>query len=125
MRNGECPRCGSHDIFASKNKPGIAAESIGWNMLTSKGATWEDSGQTLLCAGCGYWESYVTNKAYISEIVDHDGGINWARVIPANWKPDPTGRHQLRYWDGSEWTSSVSDDGTVSDDATESEAQTP
>ena len=30
---------------------------------------------------------------------------------PAAWHPDPTGRHQLRYWDGQDWTEHVSDDG--------------
>ena len=36
---------------------------------------------------------------------------------PANWHPDPTGRHQLRYWDGSTWTDHVSDNGVVGLDA--------
>lgn len=31
---------------------------------------------------------------------------------PANWHPDPTGRHELRYWDGTAWTAHVSDAGT-------------
>lgn len=26
---------------------------------------------------------------------------------PANWYPDPTERHELRYWDGTAWTSHV------------------
>jgi hypothetical protein len=30
---------------------------------------------------------------------------------PAAWQPDPTGRHQLRYWDGSRWTDHVADNG--------------
>jgi len=30
---------------------------------------------------------------------------------PANWHPDPMGRHQLRYWDGKVWTDHVSDNG--------------
>lgn len=30
---------------------------------------------------------------------------------PANWYPDSTGRHQLRYWDGQQWTAHVSDNG--------------
>ena len=30
---------------------------------------------------------------------------------PAAWHPDPTGRHQLRYWDGQDWTEHVSDQG--------------
>jgi uncharacterized protein YxjI len=30
---------------------------------------------------------------------------------PAAWYPDPTGRHQLRYFDGQGWTDHVSNDG--------------
>jgi TM2 domain-containing membrane protein YozV len=36
---------------------------------------------------------------------------------PASWQPDPTGRHQYRYWDGSNWTENVSDDGVVATDS--------
>jgi len=34
----------------------------------------------------------------------------------AGWHPDPSGRHQLRYWDGTTWTDSVSDNGVTSND---------
>ncbi len=34
----------------------------------------------------------------------------------AGWQPDPTGRHQLRYWDGQAWTDSVSDNGVNGSD---------
>jgi uncharacterized protein YxjI len=30
---------------------------------------------------------------------------------PANWYPDPVGRHELRYYDGSQWTEHVSSGG--------------
>lgn len=30
---------------------------------------------------------------------------------PANWYPDPTGRHGQRYWDGAQWTEHVFTDG--------------
>ena len=33
-----------------------------------------------------------------------------------SWQPDPFGRHQYRYWNGSEWTDQVSNDGVVSSD---------
>lgn len=33
---------------------------------------------------------------------------------PPEWLPDPTGRHQLRYWDGSRWSEHVSDRGEQS-----------
>jgi len=35
---------------------------------------------------------------------------------PANWYPDPTGRHELRYWDGSIWTDHVSNRGITGTD---------
>lgn len=35
---------------------------------------------------------------------------------PANWHPDPTGRHELRYWDGTAWTDHVSDRGITGTD---------
>lgn len=31
----------------------------------------------------------------------------------AGWYPDPAGRHETRYWDGSRWTDNVSDGGVV------------
>lgn len=35
---------------------------------------------------------------------------------PAAWHPDPTGRHQFRYWDGAAWTDHVADDGITKAD---------
>ena len=35
---------------------------------------------------------------------------------PAGWQPDPTGRHDHRYWDGSGWTDNVSDAGVAGTD---------
>ena len=35
-------------------------------------------------------------------------------MTAAAWHPDPTGRHELRYWDGSQWTDHVSDSGVQS-----------
>jgi len=32
------------------------------------------------------------------------------------WQPDPSGRHEYRYWDGTEWTDDVSDAGATSVD---------
>lgn len=34
--------------------------------------------------------------------------------MDAAWHPDPGGRHELRYWDGSSWTDHVSDNGVTS-----------
>ena len=35
---------------------------------------------------------------------------------PADWHPDPFGRHELRYWDGTQWTEHVSSHGRQSVD---------
>ena len=36
--------------------------------------------------------------------------------FPPAWHNDPTGRHELRYWDGSAWTDHVSDRGIQATD---------
>lgn len=35
---------------------------------------------------------------------------------PASWQVDPTGRHEHRYWDGEQWSDTVSDGGSTSVD---------
>ena len=37
-------------------------------------------------------------------------------VTPSGWLTDPMQRHQYRYWDGTQWTAAVSDDGAESSD---------
>lgn len=39
--------------------------------------------------------------------------------VPAGWYADPAGRRELRYWDGSDWTSLVSDADWTSEDELE------
>jgi hypothetical protein len=38
------------------------------------------------------------------------------QASPPGWHPDPSGRHEFRYWDGAAWTYAVSDAGARSDD---------
>jgi hypothetical protein len=46
--------------------------------------------------------------------------------VPATWGPDPSGRHELRFWDGKSWTEHVSDRGQQSKDPlTVGRAETP
>ncbi len=42
-----------------------------------------------------------------------------------NWYTDPTGAHELRYWDGSVWTAHVSDAGVVAVESPFSAPPTP
>jgi Protein of unknown function (DUF2510) len=32
-------------------------------------------------------------------------------ALHADWYPDPSGRHEHRYWDGSRWTEHVASHG--------------
>lgn len=43
--------------------------------------------------------------------------------MTADWHPDPTGRHELRYWDGSQWTEHVVDQGVQSTEPLDGPAQ--
>jgi hypothetical protein len=42
-----------------------------------------------------------------------------APTVPPQWSPDPSGRHQLRYWDGTAWSHHVADGGLASIDPAE------
>ncbi|MCZ7531552.1 MAG: DUF2510 domain-containing protein [Acidimicrobiia bacterium] len=35
---------------------------------------------------------------------------------PAAWHPDPMGRYEYRYWDGTQWTPDVSTGGQTGQD---------
>ena len=37
-------------------------------------------------------------------------------MADASWLPDPSGAHELRYWNGTAWTEHVSDQGTTGQD---------
>src|SRR5665647_2341609 len=39
-----------------------------------------------------------------------------APLPPAQWYADPSGRHTHRYWDGTQWTPNVADDGRTASD---------
>jgi uncharacterized protein YxjI len=42
---------------------------------------------------------------------------------PANWYPDPMGRYELRYWNGSQWTEHVSTQGRTATDPVDAGAK--
>ena len=46
----------------------------------------------------------------------YSSGYMTGSVRPAQWHPDPSGRHQHRLWDGTQWSDQVSDDGVISTD---------
>jgi hypothetical protein len=89
---------------------------VGWRVDTAYSAVVSRDDQTLLCTSCGYWENYLRHPEAVADIVANAGGENWIKVTSAGWNEDPSKQHELRYWDGTMWTSSVSDGGVASDD---------
>jgi hypothetical protein len=63
-----------------------------------------------------YWLVYLSQSQAArkepgwSAISSHPG------FPPPAWAPDPSGRHQVRFWNGRCWTDSVADGGQVSSD---------
>jgi hypothetical protein len=47
----------------------------------------------------------------VSDVVDTSPGEVTFTGIAAGWLTDPFGRHEQRYWSGSEWTEHVTDGG--------------
>lgn len=43
-------------------------------------------------------------------------GVNGDASIPAQWSPDPYGRYEVRYWNGTRWTDHVSTRGVTAHD---------
>ena len=48
-----------------------------------------------------------------------DSQCSSGQATPPEWRTDPTGRHQHRYWDGAGWTAQVADNGQQSFDPIE------
>ncbi|MGY1604072.1 PH domain-containing protein [Geodermatophilus sp. SYSU D00815] len=46
-------------------------------------------------------------------------------MVDASWQPDPSGAHELRYWNGTAWTEHVSDQGTTGQDPLTAEFPPP
>ncbi|NQU36224.1 MAG: DUF2510 domain-containing protein, partial [Actinobacteria bacterium] len=43
----------------------------------------------------------------------------------ADWYPDPSGHHQMRYWDGSAWTDHIANAGVAGSEPLQNAAPPP
>ena len=54
--------------------------------------------------------------SHASDPVDASiGGVTFTGIAPG-WLIDPSGRHEKRYWSGTEWTDHVTDGGVPGSD---------
>ena len=61
-----------------------------------------------------FTDSSVSSQ--VSEPVDAPlGGVAFTGIA-AGWLIDPSGRHEKRYWSGTEWTDHVTDGGVPGSD---------
>jgi hypothetical protein len=57
-----------------------------------------------------------TSTTQPSDLDDESPGTVAYTGIAPGWLVDPSGRHEKRYWSGSEWTEHVTDAGIPSSD---------
>jgi predicted nucleic-acid-binding Zn-ribbon protein len=69
MKSGQCPKCGSSEIYSGRAHNQRSA----MNISMFKHARLED----FVCADCGYIESYVIDNAKLDDIKRL-----WTRVAP-------------------------------------------
>jgi predicted nucleic-acid-binding Zn-ribbon protein len=79
MKNGQCPKCGSREIYASLGGGGIGD---GFSIHVREGDSMKPtrSWQTLLCASCGYYENYLLDEVRIARIVDDPQKAGWKKL---------------------------------------------
>ena len=79
MKNGQCPKCNSRDIYESREGGGIGD---GFSVRILNGESMEPTRkwQTLLCATCGYYENYFLDEAKIARIVEDPQKAGWMKI---------------------------------------------
>lgn len=81
-------------------------------VLTYSGAMTVIPGQS----GLGEHHGYGATGGVMASAPTTVAPAGTPTVVPPSWAPDPSGRHQYRWWDGTAWTASVHSAGVTSTD---------
>lgn len=79
MKNGQCPKCNSREIYVSLKGGGVGFEpriAVQNPLGMESTLKW----QTLLCAACGYFENYLLDELKIAQIVDNPQKAGWKKI---------------------------------------------
>ena len=79
MKNGQCPKCNSREIYTSADG-GIGD---GFNILVlteQESMTSTRKWQTFLCTACGSYENYLLDQDKIARIVDDPQKAGWKKL---------------------------------------------
>ncbi len=90
----------SDDTSASAAEP-AAAGGVGWGMQSDVSTSSADAASSSVASGTASSSSSTASSA---------------ASAPAGWYADPSGRFELRYWNGDKWTEHVSRAGQQSTD---------
>jgi hypothetical protein len=79
MKNGQCPKCHSTNIFKNVNGIDWGNEGSGigiWiGSINSRSIAWSDC-DSYICADCGYFENYILDKDVLQKVQ-----AKWKKVI--------------------------------------------
>ena len=106
------PATNPADLTAQLN----ARVAQGWEVVTIY--TWDKSVVAIVkrTQRANSPSQYVSSPSTAPAAVNQPVATPAANA-PANWYPDPSGRFELRYWNGEKWTEHVSTGGQQSTDA--------
>lgn len=79
MKNGQCPKCGSREIYASTSSGGVG-DGFSLHVLLGEGMHPTRDWQTFLCASCGYFENYLLDEGKIERIVEDPQKAGWKKI---------------------------------------------
>jgi predicted nucleic-acid-binding Zn-ribbon protein len=86
MKNGQCPKCDSHEVFSNTNRkfPALNTLTIGSGTFGNRYAYLD----TYVCANCGYVENYVAKQEDLNHIKQE-----WALVEEKSDRASDTSNH--------------------------------
>lgn len=79
MKNGQCPKCNSREIYVSLKGGGVG-DGFSVNVLDGESMVPTHKWQTLLCVDCGYYENYLLDEVKIAQIVENPQKAGWRKI---------------------------------------------
>ena len=75
MKNGQCPKCKSSNVFKSKDGFSMGGHSVTLAIFSGSLGSMPASCDSYVCTECGYFENYIISKDRLQEVQK-----NWTKV---------------------------------------------
>ena len=78
MKSGQCPKCGSFDVYSGAYVPNKSGGGYGNNTIPVSGGLFDRNValDNYVCVNCGYVESYISDEEQLQRIAK-----KWPRVV--------------------------------------------